>query len=43
MTPDEIKKALDTLDKFDFFNQRAGRELWNDKPLNIQNNVYLNA
>ena len=37
MIPDEIKKALDRLDKFDFFNQRAGRELWNDKPTNIQN------
>ena len=37
MKSDEIKRALDRLNKFDFFNQRAGRELWNDKPTDIQN------
>ena len=37
MKSDEINKALDRLDKLDFFNQRAGRELWNDKPTDIQN------
>ena len=33
----EIIKANDILDKFDFFNQRAGRELYNDKPVIVQN------
>lgn len=37
MKEDEIKRALDRLNKFDFFNQRAGRELWNDKPTDVQN------
>lgn len=38
MTDKEIIKALDILDKFDFFQgQRAGRELWNDKPFDVQN------
>ena len=33
----DIIKALDILDKFDFFGgQRAGRELWFDKPANVQ-------
>ena len=36
LTPEEIKKALDILDFFDFFNQRAGRELWSDKPKEVQ-------
>ena len=32
-----IEKALDILEKFKFFQgQRAGRELWNDKPKEIQ-------
>ena len=30
-------KYQETLDKRRFFNQRAGRELWNDKPTNVQN------
>lgn len=31
------EKALDILEKFDFFQcQRAGRELWNDKPFDVQ-------
>ena len=31
------EQAIDILEKFDFFQgQRAGRELWNDKPKNIQ-------
>ena len=38
MKPNEINKAIDILDKFDFFyGQRAGRELWNDKPVDVQN------
>ena len=32
----KLEQALDILDKFDFFNQRAGRELWNDKPFDVQ-------
>ena len=31
------EQAIDILDKFDFFQgQRAGRELWNDKPFDVQ-------
>lgn len=34
---ENISKCLDILDKFQFFQgQRAGRELWNDKPAEIQ-------
>ena len=34
---DDIIKALDILDRFDFFQgQRAGRELWNEKPFDVQ-------
>lgn len=35
-TDEEIIKVNDILDKLDFFNQRAGRELWNEKPVEIQ-------
>lgn len=35
---ENIFKCLEILDKFQFFQgQRAGRELWNDKPVEIQN------
>lgn len=37
LTDEQIVRAYDILDKFDFFNQRAGRELWADKPKDIQN------
>ena len=38
MTDNEIIKALDILAKLDFFGgQRAGRELWNEKPIDVQN------
>lgn len=38
MKDNEIIKALDILDKFNFFGgQRAGRELWNEKPVDVQN------
>ena len=38
MTDNEIIKAWDILAKFDFFGgQRAGRELWNKKPVDVQN------
>lgn len=33
----EIEKAIEILDKLSFFGgQRAGRELWNDKPRKVQ-------
>lgn len=32
------EKALEILDKIQFFyGQRAGRELWADKPIDVQN------
>lgn len=38
MKDTEIIKAFDILDKFEFFGgQRAGRELWFNKPTDIQN------
>lgn len=33
----EIEKVIEQLEQLKFFNQRAGRELWNSKPTNIQN------
>lgn len=37
-TDEEVIKAFDILDKFEFFGgQRAGRELWFNKPTDIQN------
>lgn len=36
-------QAIDILEKFDFFQgQRAGRELWNDKPKDIQDKDIAN-
>lgn len=33
----ELEKAIEILDKLSFFgSQRAGRELWNDKPRKVQ-------
>ena len=33
----ELEKAIEIIDKFSFFGgQRAGRELWNDKPREVQ-------
>ena len=38
MTDQEIIKAFDILDKFEFFGgQRASRELWFNKPIDVQN------
>jgi hypothetical protein len=38
LKPEDVMKALDILDKMDFFQgQRAGRELWNEKPFEVQN------
>lgn len=32
-----VEQIIDILDKMDFFGgQRAGRELWNDKPIDVQ-------
>lgn len=37
MTDNEIIKVFNILDKFEFFGgQRAGRELWFDKPTDVQ-------
>ena len=37
MEKDQIIKAIDILEKFDFLQgQRAGRELWNGKPFEVQ-------
>lgn len=33
----DYTKALDILDQFEFFGGRSGRELWQDKPTDIQN------
>ena len=30
------EEIIDGLEKLKFFNQRAGRELWNDKPKEVQ-------
>lgn len=38
LTATKVKNALETLEKLDFFyGQRAGRELWNEKPVDVQN------
>ena len=34
---EKVEKIIDYLEQIRFFNQRAGRELWNDKPTDIQN------
>ena len=36
-------KALEIIDKRDFFNDRAGRKLWSEKPIDIQNEDIKNA
>ena len=39
----EIEKAIEILDKISFFGgQRAGRELWNDKPREVQDEDIAN-
>lgn len=38
-----IDRAIDILDKWEFFyGQRAGRELWADKPTEVQNDDIAN-
>lgn len=36
MKKEEIIKANNILEKLDFFNQRSARELWGNKPFDIQ-------
>lgn len=37
MIKSDLEEILDILEKWDFFyGQRSGRELWNDKPREIQ-------
>lgn len=39
----EIEKAIEILDKLSFFGgQRAGRDLWNDKPREVQDEDIAN-
>ena len=39
----ELQKAIEILDKLSFFGgQRAGRELWNDKPKEVQDEDIAN-
>jgi hypothetical protein len=39
----KLDKVLDILNKFEFFyGQRAGRELWADKPVEVQNQDITN-
>lgn len=37
------KKVIDGLEMLRFFNQRAGRELWTDKPHDVQEQDISNA
>lgn len=39
----EIEKVIDGLEQLKFFNQRGGRELWNNKPTSVQNEDINNA
>ena len=40
---EELTKAMEILDKLSFFGgQRAGRELWNDKPREVQDEDIAN-
>lgn len=39
----DVEKVIDGLEQIRFFNQRAGRELWNDKPTDVQNRDIENA
>lgn len=32
----DLNKTIDGLERLRFFNQRAGRELWGDKPHDVQ-------
>lgn len=39
----DVEKVIEALEQLKFFNQRAGRELWNDKSTDIQNKDIDNA
>lgn len=39
----KAKELLDKVEMLQFFNQRAGRELWGDKPTEVQNIDIKNA
>lgn len=39
----DVEKVIDGLERLRFFNQRAGRELWSDKPHDVQEQDIENA
>ena len=39
----DMEKVIDGLEMLRFFNQRAGRELWTDKPHDVQEQDISNA
>ena len=39
----DMEKVIDRLEMLRFFNQRAGRELWADKPHDVQETDIANA
>ena len=39
----DLNKTIDGLERLRFFNQRAGRELWQDKPHDVQEMDMANA
>ena len=43
MTEINREKVIDGLERLQFFNQRAGRELWEDKPHDVQEKDIANA
>ena len=43
MDSDKLDKVMDGLERLRFFNQRAGRELWADKPKEVQEQDIANA
>lgn len=44
MKDNEFAKAIDLCEKLDFFGgQRAGRELWFEKPVDVQAEISSNS
>lgn len=39
----DVEKVIDGLERLRFFNQRAGRELWSEKPNDVQEQDIENA
>ena len=37
----DFDKIIDGIEMIEFFNQRAGRELWMNKPKDIQEEEYI--